>query len=89
MCYVINARSWLISHFNIASMYCGITNVLLSPGCCDSGFRLICILGSGVSHLPPSQYPIVSLLDSAQMTGSSVKCSNNVASKPSGLVLAL
>ncbi len=23
-----------------------------SPGCCDSGLQVICIVGSGVSHLP-------------------------------------
>ncbi len=38
------------------------TKVLQSPGCFDSGLQVICIVGSGVSHLPlvlwlPSHHP--------------------------------
>ncbi len=30
-----------------------------SPGCFDSGLQLICIVGSGVSHLPLDNTPYI------------------------------
>ncbi len=37
-----------------------------SPGFFDSGLQLICIVGSGVSHLPLDNTPIDSLWGSGQ-----------------------
>ncbi len=30
-----------------------------SPGCCDSGLQVICIVGSGVTHLPLDNTPYI------------------------------
>ncbi len=59
--YLVGAPFALITCLNLAwhggDQFVALLRWYGSPGFFDSGLQLICIVGSGVSHLPPDNTP--------------------------------